>query len=73
MKVQKQVVTTEEQDIQIEEVTILSKEEYEAAKPNIQRINGRWWLRSPGNYQLDAAIVNYDGSLNYSNVSNGSG
>ena len=24
-----------------------------------------WWLRSPGNYQNDAAFVYYDGSVNY--------
>ncbi len=34
---------------------------------------GCWWLRSPGSYQCNAALVYYGGSLSSSSVSSVSG
>ena len=72
MEIQKHIVTTQKQDIQIEEVTLLSKEEYHAAKENIPpepRFHGWWWLRSPGRCPSYAASVGRSGSLRVDNVS----
>lgn len=63
MKVNKQIVSTEEIDIAINEVTLLSETEYLECKPHIKPISGWRWLRSPGHIQLHAALVFGDGSL----------
>lgn len=47
--------------LDIQGITLLSKEEYRAAKDIIPRINDGWWLRSPGNYSHSAAFVHNDG------------
>lgn len=44
-------------------ITLLSIEEYEAAKEYIPLFNGWWWLRSPGLYNNRAAGVITDGSV----------
>lgn len=49
--------------LDIQGITLLSKEEYRAAKDIIPRINDWWWLRSPGNYSDFAAYVGNDGSV----------
>lgn len=49
--------------LDIQGITLLSKEEYRAAKDIIPRINDGWWLRSPGNYSHGAAVVGIDGSV----------
>ena len=72
MKIQKHIMTTQEQDIQINEITLLSKEEYLDAKENIPAIHKRWWLRSPGYYQYYAVYVRGVGSLSRSYVDIGS-
>ena len=68
MKIQKHIVTTEEKDIQIEEITLLSKEEYLAAKDNIPLIDDWWWLRSPGPCRTNVARVYHDRSVYYCSV-----
>jgi hypothetical protein len=50
-------------------VFLLSKDEYEAYKENIKRVNGYWWLRSSGTYPGRVASVFIDGSVYcFSNV-----
>lgn len=73
MKVNKQIVSTEEIDIAINEVTLLSETEYLECNPHIEQINEWWWLRSPGYYKFDAAFVYSDGSLYNTSVRNDSG
>ena len=65
MEIMKHVVIKESQDIQIKEVTLLSREEYNANIDLIPPANGWWWLRSPGSRQYYAAFVDICGSLNY--------
>lgn len=65
MKAIKEIISTQEVDIDIEDVTILSAEEYEIAKDVIPLIHRCWWLCSPSDYPLHAACVDYDGSLSY--------
>lgn len=75
MKIHKQVITHEPMDITIDEITLLSVEEYERCKEHIPAVNDWWWLRSPGYYGYYAAYVTIDGSVlnlnwvNYDNVS----
>ncbi len=61
MKVQKQITHFTTIDIDITEITLLSIEEYEAAKDNIPLLDERWWLRSPGGNGGNAACVDPDG------------
>ena len=42
---------------------LLSKDEYEAYQNNIPRVNGWWWLRSPGNRTDNAAYIRTDRSV----------
>jgi len=56
----------------ISEVTLLSKEEYEQYIDNISIIDEWWWLRSPGRLRKSAVFVYDDGSLGFSSVSNDS-
>lgn len=72
MKADKRIVTTEEIDVKVTGITLLSKEEYEANKDIIPQSKW-WWLRSPGYARRDAANVDYDGSLNFYYVINVSG
>ncbi len=39
------------------DVFLLSVEEYKAYKKYIEKINVRWWLRTPGRYQNYAVVV----------------
>ena len=48
-----------------DEIFLLSVDEYKQYKENIPRMNSWWWLRSPGSFGIDAAIVDYDGSVHY--------
>ena len=62
MKAKKIIKTTETIELEIAEITLLSKEEYEAAKEYIPAVNAWWWLRSPiANLSMSAGIVDYDG------------
>ena len=42
---------------------LLSKDEYEAYQNNIPRVNGWWWLRSPGNITDYVAYIRTDRSV----------
>ncbi len=62
---------------EVEEITLLSAEEWEEVKKikNVPQFTGWWWLRSPGYYSTGAADVDYDGGIssyddrvNYSDV-----
>ena len=68
MKAEK--ITTENIDLNIEEVTLLSEEEYVESKDNIPFWGERWWLRAPGNTQNNAVYVYTDGSLYGTYVNN---
>ena len=58
-------------DIEISEITLLSVEEYRAARQNIPVISEWWWLRSPGSFDYIAAYVDSGGSVNaYGNYVN---
>lgn len=73
MKITKQITIEKEIDVQISEITLLSKEEYSFAEEVIRPIDGWWWLRSPGYSQDNAALVRYAGSLSSTYVGNDSG
>jgi hypothetical protein len=45
----------------IKEITIPSIEEYNEYRDMITAVNDRWWLRSPGLCEWDAAYVSADG------------
>ena len=47
MKVDKVIKNTQPAELEVAEITLLSEEEYEAAKENIPAVNTWWWLRSP--------------------------
>ncbi len=53
--------TCEERELEIEDITLLSIEEYEAAKEYIPLMRDWWWLRSPGLSSNYAAYVNRGG------------
>ena len=55
MKVEKYV--TKEIEVDVREITLLSMEEYEAARAHIQPIDNWWWLRSPGYNRTAVRIV----------------
>ena len=51
-------------DIDIQEITLLSEKEYEAAREHIKPIEHLWWLRSPGYSDIQVAFVDHDGFVN---------
>jgi hypothetical protein len=59
-----------QQKIEINDITLLSKEEYMKYKDNISNIDGIWWLQSPGDSRHCAARVCFNGSHYFSIVSN---
>ena len=66
MKIEK--YTTTPVEVQLNGLTILSKEEYLRYEENIPEADFWWWLRSPGYYQCSAALVDSDGSRSYGDV-----
>ena len=63
-KIYKQIVTEEERKIEIDEITLLSVEEYETYQNAIPKITLWWWLRSPGTYDVGTATdVGTDGCM----------
>ena len=68
MKAKKQIITTQDIDLAITDVTLLSIEEYEANKNIIPPIHDCWWLRSPGSDSSNVANVYDDGYVNDDNV-----
>ena len=61
MKIRRQIM--QETEIEILGVTLLSIEEYMENKDLIPNIDVWWWLRLPGFYQYDAALVLEDGDV----------
>ena len=53
-----------ESKLQVNEVTLLSVEEFEAARGLIPLLNEWWWLRSPGGNSSRAATVSSYGRVN---------
>lgn len=68
MKAKKHIITTQDIDLVITDVTLLSIEEYEANKDSIPPIFECWWLRSPGSDSSNVANVYDDGYVNDDNV-----
>ena len=65
MKVSKQIITHEPMDITIDEITLLSVEEYERCNEHIPAVNDWWWLRSPGLDSNRAAYVHIAAFVDY--------
>lgn len=67
MKAKKQIITTQDIDIDITDVTLLSIEEYEDNEDIIPLVDvdNLYWLRSPGSDRYAAACVCDDGSADY--------
>ena len=64
VELMKQITAWEIFDIELEEVALLSIEEYEKYKNIIPLLNKCWWwLRSPGHAQPFAARVDDDGGV----------
>ena len=63
MKVKKQIVTTEEIELESTGITLLSIDEYIANKDMIPPMNGWYWLRSSACYPKYVAIVITVGSI----------
>ena len=57
MKVNRKRIVEETCDINIDGITLLSVEEYEACREYVPPFNGIWWLRSPGSSSEYAAVV----------------
>lgn len=55
MKVKKIIEKTEIKDIEINGLTLLSKEEYDKYKYLIPKVNSAWWLRLPNS--IDSSIA----------------
>lgn len=69
MKVDKVIKNTQPAELEVAEITLLSEEEYEAAKENIPAVNTWWWLRSPyASHSKRAGAVAYDGWVRNNNV-----
>lgn len=59
-------------NLDVQGITLLSVEEYEACREYVPPFNGIWWLRSPGSSSEYAAVVSrsggvysYGGSVSY--------
>lgn len=65
MKAEKIIVSTAEIELEIEEVTLLSAEEYNAYKERIPPVHCWWWLRSPGRGTDLAANVRSEETTDY--------
>ena len=50
-------IIKQEIDIDIQEVTLLSKKEYKKTKAHIKPIGNLWWLHSPRNDDYKASVV----------------
>lgn len=57
MIVQKLITTTKDVQLDVEGITLLTKEEVEALPVDIRKCYEYWWLRSPGHYYNEAAFV----------------
>ena len=63
MNAQKVIRTTEDIELKITGITLLSVEEYEETRANIPPVHDYWWLRSPGYNGSSAADVRGDGDV----------
>ena len=63
MKIEKIITTTQTEDIEISEVTLLSDEEYLAYRDNIPNIFNTWWLKTSGEADECVKVVWADGGL----------
>lgn len=64
MIAEKIIQTTQEVDLDITNVTLLTLEEARQLSRKVRVADGVWWLRSPGYYEYSAAFVHgEDGSV----------
>ena len=71
MKAQKHIMSYQDIDLDIVEVTLLSAEEYRAYRDIIKPRKDWWWLRSPySGYEGSASSVYGYGILSSDNVEN---
>lgn len=67
MTAEKIITTTQEIDIDVIEITLLSVEEAMELDKNVRGIGDSWWLRSPGNRYYRAMFVD-DGNIGVSGL-----
>ena len=73
-KIYKQIVIEEERKIEIDEITLLSLEEYETYQNAIPKIAAWWWLRSPNaSIVANAPDVDNDGLIHTISVTSDDG
>lgn len=63
MNVEKYIISKEIIELEIDGITLLSKDEYLKFKDNIPAVNFWWWLRSPGYGGCNASCVDYGGGV----------
>lgn len=63
--IKKTIVNTQEYNIQINGITLLSDEEYEATKKHIKPIYLDWWLRTPSTSDIHAKYVGWNNGVSY--------
>ena len=63
MTAEKIITTTQEIDIDVIGITLLSAEEAEDVDKNTRCIDNYWWLRSPGIFSDHAAVVDDGGDI----------
>ena len=73
MQAVKRTITEQAIDLNIKEVTLLTKEQYEQYKEKIPPIEDWYWLKTPGEYMLDVAFVYKDGNVYFFDVNHSSG
>lgn len=65
MKAKKLRIVKEEKNINITDITLLTKEEAEIVPESLVRANSAWWLRSPGIHEFRVLLVDSGhGSIN---------
>lgn len=57
MQIEKIITSTELLNLDINDITLLSKEEYKTYRDRIPKTSESWWLRSPGRDDILAACV----------------
>lgn len=63
MKIEKEVINYLVEEAEFDGLTLLSEEEYEQYKDNIELIESFWWLRSHGISCNYTALVDRDGDI----------
>lgn len=62
-EVQPTLLVIDASELQVENVTLLSAEQYKYFKDSIPLIRGAWWLCSPGDFETYSALVDGSGDV----------